>query len=171
MNIDVDTKSDSLLFSEVMNPADIEIEDLPDEADELADKEQLKDAGTAFEEKLPGENDGIPQARLIEITAQRVTEVSDTIVTGALNLGADSPPALLIPRHRDRLRVTLSRGDTDTSAPIPLIGYGHDLTPNTGYRLNIGQELTLATRAPIYVMTGTGTNSCTVQWIIELIAR
>lgn len=144
------------------------VEELPDQEAELAEDENLEDEGTTYSEELPGEDDPIDDRGLPRILAQRVSLVSDTILLGHSQFPPDSAPQILVPRHRDRLRVTIQCViDTGTEPPVYL-GRGPDLRAGEGYEIVTDDPLVFETRAPIYAVTGSGTGSVNVQWAAEL---
>lgn len=167
MNVDVETVS-SPTFPEADDTNDIVETPYPDENDALAKREGLEDYETFYEETTDGEDDAIGGISLPRIIAQRVTEVSDTVIFGHAEFAANQGAGLFIPQHRDRLRVTIQT-IAGEGAPVAYIGRGPDVAENNGWGLYSSDPLILRTRAAIWVATGDGAGTVTVQWAIELV--
>ena len=153
-------------------PVQSEVRELPAET---TTAEGIEDTGYIFDQSFPGDTQEMPEAKPAVLRANRVTDVSDYIVFGAANIGPDTPPFILIPAHRDRLRVTivapLETGGTPCSV---YLGNGPDISAGNGWFLpasEISPPIVLATRDAIWAVSGPGgaADTVRVQWAIELV--
>lgn len=132
--------------------------------------EGVEDTGYVFDQQFPGDNQDMPKAKGVVLRANRVTEVSDLIVFGAADIAADTPSFILVPAHRDRLRVTV-QADFDAADVSVYLGHGPDISPGQGWRLLSNQAVTFETRDAIYATSGAGANPTRIQWAIELVSE
>ena len=105
------------------------------------------------------------------LIANRVTEVSDSILFGSATLPVDTPPFILVPAHRDRVRVTVQNLG-ETGDPAVYVGQGYDVQAGVNaWALQPGDVITFRTRAAIYARTVGGADTVTLQWAAELVAE
>lgn len=178
LNKDPDTVSEESAKPTVVDdPQRQDITALPAEQTEAPG---IIDTGFQWEETYPGDTQEMPAAALPRLSANRVTVVSDNLVIGRMSLPEDTPTFLLIPAHRDRIRVSISTIG-DNQFPLFFIGHGPDLQPSTGWAIpplnaqagvNSGYGfITLETRAAIYACTGSDNGTVTVQWVSEFVVE
>jgi hypothetical protein len=150
-------------------PEQLDIEALPVETTE-ADNIDTS-SGYIFDEIMPGDSQPMPEAKPPKFSAVRVTEVSDNILFGSAILGPSNPPFILIPGHRDRVRVTIQVINPAGGHPV-FLGEGTDISAGfSAWQVTSDRPLVFATRAAIWAATGTGGAAVTVQWAIELVAE
>lgn len=142
------------------------IRDLPAERTEAPD---IEDTGRTWEQRYPGESmDQMPTPDIARILATRISDVSDTVLFGATELGPDEDVFQLVPQHRDRLRVTLE-AVIASGEPTVYIGSDRNLGENVnGWQLISGTPITIRTRDAIYCKTVGGADTARVQWAAEL---
>ena len=104
------------------------------------------------------------------LRAVRTTEVSDYIVYGSSLLAGDTPPFILVPSHRDRLRVTI-QADYDAATPSIYLGSGPDIGAGNGWAILSDAPLVFHTRDAIYATTGAAAGNTRIQWAIELVSE
>ena len=140
------------------------VSDLP--AETTSDPE-VRDTGYIWDEFYPGDTQLKAQPGPVKVRAVRTTEVSDGIIFGRTDLGPNTPPFILAPAHRDRLRVTVQI-DGVGAVPIVYLGSGPDLAPTNGWQIVSTAPLPWETRDKVYVATGAGAGTVRVQWAIEM---
>jgi len=151
--------------------------DYPDQQDvlrlpaETTTAEGIEDTGYIWDETYPGDEQPMPKAAPAVLTANRVTIVSDTVVFGSSLIGVSTPAFILVPAHRDRLRVTIQAA-FDAATPPIYIGHGPDIQPGEGWALLSNVPVTFETRDAIYACSGpAGANTTRIQWAIELVSE
>lgn len=132
--------------------------------------ENVRDTGFVFDEFYPGDSQGMPDQKRPVLQANRVTVVSDSIVFGSSLVGPNAVPGILIPAHRDRVRVTIQAvvvgGD-----PVVYLGNGPDIAAGGGWALATSDPVYFDTRDAIWFTSGAGANPTRVQWAIELVSE
>lgn len=131
----------------------------------------ITDTGFIWDESYPGDTQPMPTPARPKVQANRVTEVSDSIIFGHSMLAANTAPFILIPAHRDRLRVTIQVVVVVGDAVVYLSSRS-DLSAGNGWQVVTSDPITFDTRDEIYAVTGpVGANATRVQWAIELVAE
>lgn len=164
-----------------MSDIDVRVSDFEQVTKPLKDQTpipaEIETDDGVYTDDYPGEDDPISVDNPPKILAQRVTQVSDIVLMGSQTLyipagSVRSEVALIVPGHRDRLRVRV--GTVEDTASI-LIGH----TPNM-YSSSDGWTLTnealIESRDAIYAMAYLATSgesdiNVAVQWIIELVTE
>ncbi len=162
-NVDEETADPTV----VDYPVQSEVIDLPAETTKADD---IDDTGYIWDQSYPGDTQGMPKANLPIFTANRVTEVSDYILFGYSLLAGDTPPFILVPKHRDRLRVTV-QVDYNAANPTVYLGSGPDIVAGGGWAVLSNIPITFDTRDAIYATTNTSANATRIQWAIELVSE
>jgi len=148
-------------------PVQSEVIDLPAERTKADD---IEDTGFTWDQSYPGDDSPMPEASIPVLRANRVTEVSDYIVFGASLLAGATPAFILVPAHRDRLRVTI-QVDYDAATPPVYLGAGPDIVPGDGWAVLSDIPLVFETRDAIYATTGASAGATRIQWAIELLSE
>lgn len=131
----------------------------------------VEDTGYIWDQSYPGDDSPMPRADKPRLIANRVTEVSDAILYGSATLPVDTPPFILVPAHRDRVRVTVQNLG-ETGDPAVYLGHGPDVQPGVNaWALQPGDVITFRTRAVVYAQTIGGADTVTLQWAAELVAE
>lgn len=131
----------------------------------------IVDTGYIWDQSFPGEWSVKPEAEPPRLLANRVTEVSDSILYGSAELPVDTPPFILVPAHRDRVRVTVQNLGV-AGEPAVFLGHGPDAQADINtWSLQAGDVITFRTRAVIYAQTVGGAGTVTLQWAAELVAE
>lgn len=128
-------------------------------------------AERTIEQQEPGELIGVePEVAPLPTLVKRVTVTSDSLATGRITVvggagGNVNVPKLIVPYHRDRLRVTIKNMNASAGNAV-YIGAGTGVTVDTGIRLDALDTLTLETRAPLWAICAGG-ESAIVGWLSE----
>ncbi len=126
----------------------------------------------AWIQEFPGDDQGPPPQSLPLVSANRVTEVSDIILFGSALIAANDPPFILIPAHRNRLRVTLQIDSVDEGSVSVYLGNTPDVVPGfAAWHMVTTDPLVFATRDVIYVAAGASGESVSIQWATELVSE
>lgn len=164
--IDADTVSEETAQPDIVDyPETTEVRELPAQRTESPD---VEDTGSTWEQKLPGEKQGMPPQDLAKILATRVSNVSDSVIFGAAELGPNEDVFQLVPAHRDRIRVTLE-AIIATGEPTIYIGSNRNLNAGANaWELVPDEPITFHTRDAIYCITGDGSDTSRIQWAVEM---
>lgn len=153
-------------------PIQSELIELPAE---VTTAEGIEDTGYIFDQSFPGDTQPMPEPKPPVMRANRVTDVSDYVVFGSAIIGPDTPPFILIPGHRDRLRVTVMAPlESGGTPPSIYLGNGPDIAAGGGWLMQgaeLAPPLVLATRDAIWAVSGPGgaADFTRLQWAIELV--
>jgi len=131
----------------------------------LAEAAAYDDVGIATLQRLPGEDIELATQQPAMLETLRVSVTSDQIGQGQADIAG--VPMLVVPRHSQRIRVTIANnGDPAVPDPTIAIGGGPSVGATNGYLIEAGERLTIDTRAALYAVSVGA--AVTVSWLTEL---
>lgn len=128
-----------------------------------------RDVTRAYDEVMPGETmEVLPAVAPAPPQVQRVTITSDTVAIGRVTVeGLAFPvPVMVVPYHRDRLRITIKNMNIVAGNAV-YVGSAPSVTTESGIRLDALDTMTLETRAALWAICASA-ESAIVGFISEL---